>query len=233
MLDAEGDAATDDEHAGVSSPDTTSKSQPAPPQATQIVRSRRKRAFDITVASLLLLLFLPILLSAVIAIKLDSKGPVLFKQRRTGLGGKVFTIFKFRTMRVLEDAHEITQASKGDPRITPLGKLLRHTSLDEFPQLINVLRGDMSIVGPRPHAIAHDTYYGESIEDYSFRFRVRPGLTGLAQVSGSRGATPNIGDMEKRITFDNHYIDNWHIKLDFDILFRTARIFLASDQHAY
>ena len=204
-----------------------------PRLATKIVGSARKRAFDVTVSILLLLLFFPFLLAAIIGIKLESNGPVLFTQRRTGLGGKVFTIFKFRTMHVLEDAHDITQASQNDPRITRLGTLLRRTSIDELPQLINVLRGDMSIVGPRPHAIAHDINYGHKLPHYALRFRVRPGLTGLAQVSSLRGETRDIDDMAHRISVDNFYIDHWRFYLDVIILFRTATLFLLTDQNAY
>lgn len=233
MLGVEDHAATGIGHVGDLTRDTTITTQLTYIPATQIVRSTRKRAFDISVALLLLILFLPLLLSALIAIKLESKGPALFRQRRTGLSGEVFTILKFRTMCVLEDSHEITQASKGDPRVTPLGSLLRRTSIDELPQLINVLRGDMSIVGPRPHALAHDSHYGRRVQNYSNRFRTRPGLTGFAQVSGLRGETADVDDMANRIIADNHYIDNWDISLDFDITLRTAKLLLLSDQQAY
>lgn len=200
--------------------------------APEIAFSARKRLFDIAISLILLMLFLPLLLAAIISIKLDSRGPVFFRQRRTGLNGKVFTILKLRTMLVLEDAQGLKQATRNDDRVTRLGALLRQTSLDELPQLTNVLRGDMSIVGPRPHAIAHDVYYGGNISHYPLRFRVRPGLTGLAQIRGFRGETKNIKEMSRRVTVDNFYIENWSLMLDVAILFNTARIFLI-DRRAY
>lgn len=200
----------------------------------QIARSAIKRLFDIIISLGLLLLFSPTILAAIFCIKMDSPGPVLFRQRRTGFNGEPFTIFKFRTMLVQDDdATTIMQASQNDPRVTPLGVILRRTSIDELPQLINVLRGDMSIVGPRPHAIAHDMYFGQLVPHYPLRFRVRPGLTGLAQVSGLRGETPTVADMARRIDVDNSYIDNWRLSLDLAILLSTAKLFVLSDKRAY
>jgi putative colanic acid biosynthesis UDP-glucose lipid carrier transferase len=191
-----------------------------------------KRLLDVSVAIIILFLLLPVLLILAAWIMIDSPGPVLFRQRRTGLGGAPFTILKFRTMYVVEDGPCIRQASRGDDRITRIGAILRRTSIDEFPQLLNIIAGDMSLVGPRPHALAHDLLYGEMIPDYRLRFRCRPGLTGLAQVSGFRGEIHSISNMHSRIAVDNFYIDNWSIFLDFRIMFATIpRIF--ADPQAY
>lgn len=180
-----------------------------------------KRFTDIAIAATLLLTLLPLILTISIWIKLDSPGPVLFRQRRTGLAGEPFTIFKLRTMRVVEDA-PIRHARRGDDRITRAGAILRRTSLDELPQLLNVLSGDMSLVGPRPHALAHDAFYGAEISEYQLRFRCRPGLTGLAQISGFRGEIHGLSDMRKRVEMDNFYIDHWSIFLDLKILLATV-----------
>ncbi|HEX7890923.1 MAG TPA: sugar transferase, partial [Ramlibacter sp.] len=153
----------------------------------RVAFSRRKRAFDMVAACLALLVFLPLLLLIGVAIWMESEGPVLFRQQRTGLHGRPFRIYKFRTMRVTEDGADIRQAVRGDSRITPLGALLRKLSLDELPQLVNVLKGEMSIVGPRPHALAHDLVWRDRVPGYAGRFRTRPGLTGAAQVNGYRG----------------------------------------------
>lgn len=180
-----------------------------------------KRLFDFSLALIFLAIFLPMLLLIAIMIKAESPGPVIFRQRRTGLNGKIFTIYKFRTMRVAEDDHSVRAAKRTDPRITWSGEMLRKTSFDEIPQLFNVLKGDMSIVGPRPHALAHDLEYGRRIPEYHLRFRVRPGLTGLAQVRGYRGGIENAVDMERRVQADNEYIDRWNTLSDFVIVFRT------------
>lgn len=180
-----------------------------------------KRLFDFSLALIFLAVFLPMLLLIAIMIKAESPGPVIFRQRRTGLNGKIFTIYKFRTMRVAEDDHAVRAAKRTDPRITWGGEMLRKTSFDEIPQLFNVLKGDMSIVGPRPHALAHDLEYGRRIPEYHLRFRVRPGLTGLAQVRGFRGGIENVVDMEHRVEADNEYIDRWNNLSDFVIVFRT------------
>ncbi len=157
-----------------------------------------------------------------IAVKLTSPGAVIFKQRRYGLNGDIVEVWKFRTMSVSEDGEQILQAKKGDPRITPLGKFLRKTSLDEFPQLINVLQGRMSLVGPRPHSIAHNEQYRKLIHGYMLRHKVKPGITGWAQVNGWRGETDTLDKMEKRIECDLEYIRNWSLWLDFKILWLTV-----------
>jgi len=185
-------------------------------------QSVQKRAFDFVVALGLLIFLAPALLLIALAVKLDSRGPVLFVQRRTGLNSVPFRVFKFRSMTVAEDDGAVKQATRNDARVTRVGRFIRRSSLDELPQLLNVLRGDMSLVGPRPHALAHDEYYGSNIAEYHKRFRVRPGITGLSQVKGFRGETETIADMEQRIRFDNLYIENWSILKDVGILVSTA-----------
>jgi len=180
-----------------------------------------KRGVDVTIASLAVVLLLPLLLLLSLAIVFDSRGPVLFRQTRCGLAGKPFRIFKFRTMRVLEDGPEVSQAVRKDDRVTRLGRFLRRTSLDELPQLLNVLKGEMSLVGPRPHALAHDEYYADQIENYQLRQHVKPGLTGWAQVNGHRGETPTVDLMHHRIDYDLWYAANASLSLDVLILFRT------------
>jgi putative colanic acid biosynthesis UDP-glucose lipid carrier transferase len=180
-----------------------------------------KRALDIVVAGGALLFFAPLLALVAILIKLESRGPVLFCQARGGLNGQAFTIFKFRSMRVQENGDKVVQAKRDDDRITTLGRILRKTSIDELPQLLNVLKGDMSIVGPRPHALAHDDQYGALIANYHLRFRARPGLTGLAQIKGLRGGTSAVEAMAARVDADNDYIDEWSIWSDVRILALT------------
>jgi putative colanic acid biosynthesis UDP-glucose lipid carrier transferase len=180
-----------------------------------------KRALDIVVAGGALLFFAPLLTLVAILIKLESRGPVLFRQARGGLNGQAFTIFKFRSMRVQENGDKVVQAKRDDDRITTLGRILRKTSIDELPQLLNVLKGDMSIVGPRPHALAHDDQYGALIANYHLRFRARPGLTGLAQIKGLRGGTSAVEAMAARVDADNDYIDEWSIWSDVRILALT------------
>ena len=180
-----------------------------------------KRALDIVVAGGALLFFAPLLALVAILIKLESRGPVLFRQARGGLNGQAFTIFKFRSMRVQENGDKVVQAKRDDDRITTLGRILRKTSIDELPQLLNVLKGDMSIVGPRPHALAHDDQYGALIANYHLRFRARPGLTGLAQIKGLRGGTSAVEAMAARVDADNDYIDDWSIWSDVRILAMT------------
>ena len=162
------------------------------------------------------------MLFAAIAIKLDSPGPIIFRQHRRGANGREFAILKFRTMTVQDNGAEIQQASRGDPRVTRVGKLLRSTSIDELPQLINVLRGDMALVGPRPHALAHDNHFGKLLEAYAIRHHVKPGITGWAQVHGFRGGTPSVDHIAERIRMDLWYIDNWSLWLDIQILGRTV-----------
>jgi putative colanic acid biosynthesis UDP-glucose lipid carrier transferase len=181
------------------------------------------RTIDVVVSFSALLVLSPLLVLVALLIRLDSSGPALFRQTRTGLNGRTFRIYKFRTMRVLEDGPEIQQAKQGDARITSLGRVLRRTSLDEVPQLLNVLSGDMALVGPRPHALAHDIYYARQITSYGLRFQVRPGITGWAQVNGARGETPTLEHMQRRVGLDLWYVQNRSLPLDFIILLRTPK----------
>jgi putative colanic acid biosynthesis UDP-glucose lipid carrier transferase len=180
-----------------------------------------KRLLDIAVSLLALVILTPLLALTSLAIALDSRGPLLFAQRRTGLNGKTFPILKFRSMHVMEDGAEVTQAVQGDARVTRIGRIIRRLSIDELPQLFNVLAGDMSLVGPRPHAVAHDDYYGAAISNYAVRFQVKPGITGWAQVNGARGATPTLDIMRERIDLDEWYVRNGDFALDLLILART------------
>lgn len=205
---------------------------PSADEPARVAFSRRKRAFDILVAALALLAFLPLLLVVGVAIWMESEGPILFRQQRTGLHGKPFRIYKFRTMRVTEDGAEIRQATRGDSRVTPLGGLLRKLSLDELPQLLNVLKGEMSIVGPRPHAIAHDIVWSRRVPGYAGRFRTRPGLTGAAQVNGYRGEVANDEGLFARIDADNAYIDDWRFGTDLGLVLRTVPL-LFGDARAF
>jgi Undecaprenyl-phosphate glucose phosphotransferase len=181
-----------------------------------------KRATDIVIASLALVFFVPIIAIAAVAIKLDSPGPVIFRQVRKGFNRKQFVILKFRTMTVQEDGVSVVQATRHDARVTAIGRLLRTSSIDELPQLWNVLKGDMSLVGPRPHAMAHDSYFEAALEDYAFRHQVKPGITGWAQCNGARGPTPTIEHVAERVKFDLWYITHWSLWLDLLILVRTA-----------
>lgn len=185
-----------------------------------------KRAFDIAFAGSALILLMPFLLFVALLVRLDSKGPVLFSQTRTGLHGRKFQILKFRSMSVTENGQVIRQATRNDTRVTRIGRILRATSIDELPQLINVIAGDMSIVGPRPHALAHDRLYGAQITDYVIRQHVRPGLTGWAQVNGSRGPTPRLEDMQRRVELDLWYVRHWSLLLDLRIILRTVAVLL-------
>lgn len=181
-----------------------------------------KRLEDLVIGSIISLLVLPVCLAIALVIKITSPGPVLFKQYRTGVNGKQFKVYKFRSMRIHEEENgQVTQATKGDSRITPIGAFLRRTSLDELPQFYNVLQGRMSIVGPRPHALAHNEYYKELVESYMRRHKVKPGITGWAQVNGLRGETDTLEKMEKRVEYDLWYIDNWSLWLDLRIIFLT------------
>lgn len=180
-----------------------------------------KRGFDLILAILGGILSLPLLVIVAILIKLESAGPLIFKQRRRGFNGREFTIYKLRTMTVLEDGLNIRQAERNDRRITRVGSVLRRTSIDEVPQLLNVLLGDMSLVGPRPHAVAHDDQYSVCIADYAFRNHVKPGLTGWAQINGLRGETAQIELMKRRVDHDVWYINNWSLWLDLLIVART------------
>ncbi len=181
-----------------------------------------KRALDVTIATLALIVLAPLLGLAMLAIKIDTQGPVLFRQTRRGFNGRTFKILKLRSMSVMEDGAGVMQATRSDPRVTRVGFWLRRTSIDELPQLWNVLRGEMSVIGPRPHAVAHDKYYDQIIENYAFRQHVKPGLTGWAQVRGLRGETPEVSLMEARVDHDVWYIDNWTLLLDLRILLMTC-----------
>jgi Undecaprenyl-phosphate glucose phosphotransferase len=183
-----------------------------------------KRCVDLVGATSLLLLLSPLMLLTAFLIKLDSHGPALFFQTRNGFNGRAFRIVKFRTMHVLEDGDVIRQTTRADPRVTRLGRWLRRTNIDELPQLFNVLYGDMSLIGPRPHAAAHNSEYEKLIADYAFRNHVKPGITGWAQVNGYRGETPTTDLMSKRVELDRWYISNWSMWLDITILFRTLII---------
>jgi putative colanic acid biosynthesis UDP-glucose lipid carrier transferase len=185
-----------------------------------------KRCTDLTVATLALLILWPLMLAIAAGVKLGSPGPALFRQRRYGLDGEEFRVFKFRTMTVCEDGAHVEQAKQGDARVTPLGALLRRTSLDELPQFLNVLEGSMSVVGPRPHAVAHNEQYRRLIQGYMLRHKVKPGITGWAQVNGLRGETQSVERMRKRIEHDLDYLRNWSLTLDMRILLRTPFVVL-------
>ena len=181
-----------------------------------------KRSMDVVLAALALIFFLPVMTFTAIAIKLDSPGPVIFRQNRKGFGGRQFVIFKFRTMIVQENGPRVLQATRDDSRVTAIGRLLRSASIDELPQLLNVLKGDMSLIGPRPHALAHDNYFENILSDYAFRHHVKPGITGWAQCNGARGATPSIEHIAERVKLDLWYINNWSLWLDIQILIKTV-----------
>jgi putative colanic acid biosynthesis UDP-glucose lipid carrier transferase len=181
-----------------------------------------KRTEDLVLGALILIACLPLLFAIAAAVKLDSPGPVIFRQRRHGLDGREIIVYKFRTMRVLEDGPELRQAQAGDPRVTRVGSLLRRFSLDELPQLLNVLQGRMSLVGPRPHALAHTELYRKLINGYMIRHKVRPGITGWAQVNGLRGETDTLEKMAARVEHDLAYLSDWSLALDLSILLRTV-----------
>ncbi len=191
-----------------------------------------KRAFDLTLASMMLAVAAFPMAVVAILIKATSRGPVFFRQRRYGMDGREFRVWKFRTMTVCEDGPQVTQAKKNDQRVTRIGAILRKTSLDELPQLFNVLAGDMSLVGPRPHATAHNEQYRKLIAGYMLRHKVKPGLTGLAQVRGWRGETDTLDKMQKRIECDHEYIREWSLWLDIKILLQTPRVVLGG-KNAY
>ncbi len=191
-----------------------------------------KRGFDILVSASLLTLLSPLMVMVAIGIAVESGRPIIFRQKRKGFGGRPFEIYKFRTMTVTENGDTIKQAERNDSRFTAFGAVLRRTSIDELPQLFNVLRGDMSLIGPRPHALAHDNFYVTLIEDYAYRQHVKPGLTGWAQVNGCRGETKTVDAMAARVEHDLWYIDHWSILLDIRIILRTVGIILF-DRNAY
>jgi putative colanic acid biosynthesis UDP-glucose lipid carrier transferase len=191
-----------------------------------------KRTSDFIIALLILILISPILLLIAIAIKFTTPGSVLFKQRRYGLDGHEITVYKFRTMYVSEDSDSVRQATRDDDRVTPIGAFLRRLSLDELPQFINVLQGRMSVVGPRPHAVAHNEEYRRLIKGYMVRHKVTPGITGLAQVRGHRGETATLEEMRERVESDLEYLRNWSLELDIQIIFRTIGV-MFKDKKAY
>jgi putative colanic acid biosysnthesis UDP-glucose lipid carrier transferase len=192
-----------------------------------------KRTADILFSLTILLLILPILIIIAIGVKLSSPGPIIFKQRRYGLDGKEILVYKFRSMSVCEDGSAVTQATKNDQRVTKLGAFLRRSSLDELPQFINVLQGRMSVVGPRPHAVSHNEMYRKLIKGYMIRHKVKPGITGWAQVNGLRGETETLDKMKARIDFDLEYLRNWSPKLDMYIVFKTVSVIFKGEKNAY
>jgi putative colanic acid biosysnthesis UDP-glucose lipid carrier transferase len=191
-----------------------------------------KRLMDVGISIVALLLLAPFLFVIGILIKLGSPGPIIFRQRRYGLDGQIIDVYKFRTMTVTEDGVRIQQATRNDVRITSIGKFLRRFSIDELPQLFNVLEGSMSLVGPRPHAVAHNEEYRKLIKGYMVRHKVLPGITGLAQVNGCRGETTRLEDMKARIEYDLDYLRQWKPTLDIKILFKTA-LQILGDRKAY
>ena len=196
------------------------------------LQQAEKRAFDLVVASLGLVLLAPFFVLVALAIRLESPGPALFRQTRYGFNQEPFRIFKFRTMRTLEDGATVKAATRNDPRVTRIGALLRRTSVDELPQLLNVVAGDMSIVGPRPQAMAHDQLYVERIARYARRHNVKPGITGWAQVNGLRGEIRSDEDIQGRVEHDLYYVDHWSLWLDLKIVLATA-FGLLGDKKAY
>jgi putative colanic acid biosynthesis UDP-glucose lipid carrier transferase len=196
------------------------------------INAVHKRIFDVLASGSILLMISPVLLVIAALVKLTSKGPVFFKQRRYGMDGEEIYVYKFRSMTVTEDGDKVIQATKNDARVTPLGAFLRKSSLDELPQLINVLQGSMSIVGPRPHAVAHNEHYRKLIHGYMWRHKVKPGITGWAQVNGFRGETDTIDKMEGRVQHDIAYLKNWSIGLDISIMLKTVKL-VFKDTQAY
>ena len=191
-----------------------------------------KRLSDIILSTLILLLISPVLLAVAIGVKMSSPGPVIFKQRRNGLDGEEIVVYKFRSMTTQDDGAVIRQATRGDPRITPFGAFLRKSSLDELPQFFNVLQGHMSIVGPRPHAVPHNKEYRQIIKAYMVRHKVKPGITGWAQINGQRGETDTVEKMRSRVEYDLEYLRNWSLALDLRIIAGTVKL-LFLDRHAY
>jgi putative colanic acid biosynthesis UDP-glucose lipid carrier transferase len=196
------------------------------------VRYMIKRATDIGFAFLMLLFASPLMIGIAVAIKLTSPGRVLFKQDRYGLDGERITVYKFRTMTCCENGERVVQATRNDTRVTPVGRILRRTSLDELPQLINVLQGRKSLLGPRPHAVAHNEEYRKLIRGYMVRHKVTPGITGLAQINGCRGETQTLEDMRRRVDYDLEYLRHWCWLLEVKIMVRTF-VLMFRDKHAY
>ena len=191
-----------------------------------------KRISDVFMSSIAIILTAPFILAISLAVKLTSKGPIIFKQHRYGLDGHEILVYKFRTMFVTEELANVPQATRNDPRVTPFGSFLRRYSLDELPQLFNVLQGRMSLVGPRPHAVAHNETYRKLIKGYMIRHKVQPGITGLAQVNGLRGETTDVEQMRQRIESDLDYLRHWSLQLDIKIIFKTIMVVLAG-KNAY
>lgn len=189
-----------------------------------------KRGSDLVLASLMILVFSPLLLGIALAVKFTSPGSVIFKQRRYGLDGEEIIVYKFRSMYTSDDGAHVAQATRGDPRVTPVGRILRKYSLDELPQLFNVLQGRMSLVGPRPHAVAHNETYRRLITGYMIRHKVAPGITGLAQVNGCRGETADVEDMKRRVNYDIDYLRHWSLLLDLKILAQTVTVFFRNEK---
>jgi putative colanic acid biosysnthesis UDP-glucose lipid carrier transferase len=190
-----------------------------------------KRALDLSLSLVGVVLVSPILLVCAILIKLTSQGPIFFRQKRYGLDGREILVWKFRSMFTCDNGPVVKQATKDDPRITPIGRILRKTSIDELPQLFNVIEGNMSLVGPRPHATAHNEHFRKLIRGYMMRHKVKPGITGLAQVEGSRGETDTTEKMEQRISLDHRYIRDWSVWMDIKIIFRTFFVVLKQDAY--
>ncbi|MFN5880655.1 MAG: undecaprenyl-phosphate glucose phosphotransferase [Burkholderiales bacterium] len=198
------------------------------------LRACLKRAADIVLALIAIGLTAPLMMLIAAAIRLTMPGgPVLFRQRRHGLNASTIEVWKFRTMRVTEDGPTVSQATRGDPRVTPLGAFLRRTSLDELPQFFNVLQGRMSMIGPRPHALAHNAFYRDRIDGYMMRHKAKPGITGWAQVNGARGETDTLDKMERRVALDLHYLREWSPALDARILWRTVAQAVKGDDRVY
>ncbi len=191
-----------------------------------------KRVSDVVLAGLILVLIAPLLALIALGVKLSSPGPVIFRQRRNGLDGEEIIVYKFRSMRAQDNGAVVPQATKDDPRITPFGAFLRRSSLDELPQFVNVLQGRMSIVGPRPHAVAHNEQYRQLIKAYMVRHKVKPGITGWAQIHGHRGETDTIEKMQARVEYDLEYLRNWSLGLDLQIIARTIKL-VFFDRNAY
>ncbi|HSI52852.1 MAG TPA: undecaprenyl-phosphate glucose phosphotransferase [Ramlibacter sp.] len=191
-----------------------------------------KRVSDMMIASIILVLISPVLIAVAVGVKLSSPGPIIFRQKRNGLDGDEITVYKFRSMTTQDNGAVIKQATKGDSRITKFGAFIRRTSLDELPQFFNVLQGRMSIVGPRPHAVAHNQMYRELIKAYMVRHKVKPGITGWAQVNGFRGETDTVEKMQARVEYDLEYLRNWSLALDLQIIIRTVRM-MFFDRNAY
>ncbi|UWU74816.1 exopolysaccharide biosynthesis polyprenyl glycosylphosphotransferase [Bradyrhizobium huanghuaihaiense] len=207
--------------------DRTSRASPSAARAGwSDPNCRTKRIFDVVVTLIAIIALIAVFVVVAMAVTLDRPGPVFFRQWRGGRDGQRFQIWKFRTMTCLEDGNDVRQASPNDARVTRVGRVLRKTSIDELPQLLNVLRGDMSLVGPRPHALAHDAIYSRLITEYAERQSVKPGITGWAQVNGCRGETRDIAAMERRVKRDLQYVRHWSLRFDIVIMLKTVRVLL-------